>query len=312
MALAVGAPAAAMVALAVASDHEVAAAILAASMSLTALSPVWILIGLNRPGLIIVVDVVPRVLLNLAAALAISLGAPLAVLALVNLLSVPFALAVAGRTARFSTWPRFADFRIGMRLARGHLPLTAGRSVSVVYTTALTAIIGALSPGAVAVYAATDRLLRMGLLVLAGVPARLQSWLGAAQGAELRRRSVQALLANLALGLCAAAVFFAVADPAAQLLFGGVVTIPSSTAALGSALVAAICISRGLGLALVAGRRPNTIAFANVAAAGAGLLVAIAAVPTWGANGGLLAALTAETVGIAVQAVFVETGHSLS
>lgn len=303
MALAVGLPTAAVVAFSVAVDFQIAAAATAAALSLSALSPVWVLTGLNRPGVILGVDVVPRIALSLSSAVAINWGAPLTVFAAAAGLGTMLSIPLAGWTAGFRVVPMWSDFANGARVIRRQLPLTAGRSVSVVYTTLVTTVVAAVAPGSVALYAATDRVLRMGLAVLAGVPSRLQSWLGQSSDADRRRRSVQSLITNTALGLLAAVSFFVAADPFAQILFSGTIVITDSTAALGSLIALMVCTSRGFGLSLVSANRANAIALGSVVGAVVGGAAALALIPGLGANGGLIAVAAAELAGILVQGV---------
>lgn len=302
IALAIGIPVAAILGFVVPTDYRVAASATAVSIALSALSPVWLLTGLNRPAVILGADVVPRMVLNLAAALGITLGAPLAVFAFANGISVAISLLVARQLVAIAIWPRRGDYIGGRAVIREHLALMLGRCVSVAYTTLLTTIIGAILPSAVALYAATDRLLRMGLSVLSGVPARLQSWLGQAPENDLTRRTGWSLITNTLVGLLAGVVFFLAAPPAGGLLFAGTIRIPPFTAALGALVAFAVCTSRGIGLSLVAVHHPNAIASASVAATCVGLLTAMLAIPTLGADGGLLSALVAESLGIIIQA----------
>lgn len=306
--LALGVPVAAVAAYYLAQDFRIASAATAISMSLSALSPIWLLTGLNKPGLILTIDSMPRILLNGVAAAVLWAGGPLVVFALANGACVLISLPLASKLGRFGVWPSRSDFHAAPALIREHLALTAGRSVTVVYTTLLTAVTSALAPGAVALYAGTDRILRMGLSVLAGFPSRLQSWLGFAEGAELRRRIRLVILANTALGVAAAVIFVAAVGPASRILFRDVIAIPLPTALIGGGIALSVCASRGLGLCLVAARRPNAIARAGGFAAAVGIVAAVSAIPVWGANGGLTAALTAELVGILVQALALK-GH---
>jgi len=303
LALAVGAPLAFALAYLLSTEHKVAAALTAALLSFTALSPTWLLTGLNRPSIILLVDVFPRMILSALLALSIYLGAPLWIFGIPGFLATVLSIVLAARFIGYGVVPTGADFSAAPRTLWSQIPLTAGRSVSVAYTSLVTSIVGVLSPGAVPLYAGADRILRMGLAVLAGVPARLQSWVGSAQTGQRRRRSNASLLTNALLGIVAAGVFLVAAQPAADLLFSRTIIISETMVLLAACVAFLVCASRGFGLSLVAEDRANAIAVASLSAAAVGLVVAFLAIPAGGAVGAMIAVASAEATGLFVQAV---------
>jgi hypothetical protein len=102
-------------------------------------------------------------------------------------------------------------------------------------------------------------------------------------------------------------VFPALAPFVAKVLFSGTITLPIEVVVIASGVAFAVCVSRGLGLALVALDRPNAIARANICAAIGGVSAAFVAIPLWGVSGGLLAALVAELIGVLLQMIVVCT-----
>jgi O-antigen/teichoic acid export membrane protein len=302
-ALAIGAPIVAVAATLVSSFDQAGAGVVAVSYAVGALTPSWLLVGMNRPGLLLAADTLPRLALNIAASLAVLAGAPLGVVAIANLGATATSLVVVSRVFSFRMLPTRADFRRGRRTARLQLGLTFGRAVSVTYTSLVTPLLGVLSPSSVPLYAATDRIMRMGLNVLTGFPNRLQSWVGAVPRESRHKRSRASLAANAALGIVAGTVFYFVAPPASEILFVGAIVLDNSIVLLGAAVVAAICLSRGAGLSLIAEGKRKWIPVANVTAAVLGLGGLLLLAPTRQAEGAMTSVLLAEGAGIAVQLI---------
>ena len=302
LALAIGAPIAFALGYLLSTEHRMAAALTAALLSFTALSPTWLLTGLNRPSVILLVDVVPRMVLSALLAILIYLGAPLWIFGIPGFLATVLSIVLAARFIGYRVVPTPADFSAAPRMLWSQIPLTAGRSVSVAYTSLVTSVVGALSPASVPLYAGADRILRMGLAVLAGVPARLQSWVGGAREEQRRTRSNASLFTNAILGIVAAGVFLVVAQPAADLLFSRTIVIPEIVVLLAACVAFLVCTSRGFGLSLVAEGRANAIAVASISAATVGLVVAFLAIPRGGAVGAMIAVASAEATGLLVQA----------
>lgn len=296
------APIAAVVAYFLATDHQPAAALLAAGFTLNALSPSWYLVGENKPLTILLVESLPRLALYVVAAALILAGSDLMLYGIAvggaALLS-PILFALFRRRA---PWPSRLAFRSGVSVIRTQLPVTGGRAISVLYTSFPIALVGIVSPASVAVFTAAERLMRMGLGIVGAVPSRLQSWIGAVEGADLIKRSRMSLLFNTILGLVCGIIFVIAAPIAAQFIFSNSVEITLPIAIGGGCVIAAVCTSRGFGLSLVAEGAPNGIALANVGAAVTGVSVILVAARSLGAVGGFIGELASELVGIAIQA----------
>jgi len=301
VALAVGAPTAAVAAILLSPDFRLDAALIAASSTLAALSPSWVLAGVNRPGLLLLADVLPRLALTAVAALWIWLGGPLASVALVNGVVIPFSLFLASRTLGLRVVPARRHFTQSRANLGDHLVLTLGRSVTTVYTSLIPAFVAIAAPSAVAGYAAADRLLRLGLGVLGGIPSRLQNWIGMAHGEERRTRSKRSVVYNTLLGLIAAVGYVSLAPMMSELLFTGAATVVVSSAFIAGLTALMICSSRGLGLALIAEHRPRVIAIGNVVAALFGVVTVFLLAPVWGVQGALMGALLAEASAVLIQ-----------
>ena len=305
LALLLGAPAAVLITWWTLPEQELAGAVTALGAALTALSPSWYLTGLNRPAWILVSDTLPKVLTNLAVAGALLLGAPLLTYGASTIVTSILPIVLVGVLGRESLRPRREDLRSGWAVIRQQGPLTVGRAVSVGYTSLPLTLTSMLAPTAAPLFAATDRIMRMGLTVLAGLPSRLQSYLGVNDPGERARRIRRVLIVNALLGLVAAAVFVLVMPLATDLVFTGTIhPEPLVTGTMG-AVVLAVCTSRGYGLCLVAQGKANLTIVVTGCAALTGVTALFVLVPPWGALGAALAVLMAEVVGIVVQMLLV-------
>jgi hypothetical protein len=270
-------------------------------VALGALSPTWYFVGLGRPGRVVLTEALPRVVLALAAAAALVVGAPLEVYGSCLVLAV-VATAVltplVDDAARFPSRQAFAEVP---RVVREQAVLVLGRAVTTTYKSLPVALLGVAAPASVAAFAATDRPLRMGLQVLSAVPDRLQTWVGTPDAVLARRRSAVSLGLNTGLGVVAGAVFALAMPTVSGWLFAGAVDVDRDLAVWGGALVAVICSSRGAGLALVSAGRHGHTTTAAIAAAIVGVPGVLVAGAAVGATGAVAALVLAEAVGFVVQ-----------
>jgi O-antigen/teichoic acid export membrane protein len=292
-------------------EHRLAAVVMTTAFTAAAMSPSWFLVGLNRPLAIVVVEVVPRLGASIGAAVVLLNEGPLEVYGGLLLVAVLVTLVLASRMCEQRLIPRRASFAAGWRTIRLQLPVTLGRAVSVAYTALPITIVSLVSPAAVPIFASLERLMRMGLSVLTGIPSRLQSWVGQAEGAERKRRSRKSLRYNCLLGF-GSAIGFNVAVPlVTPFVFSDTVAIPFEATLAMSGVVFAVCCSRGFGLSLVAEARSNWIAVANIFAAVSGTATIFVLASVLGVMGGILGEIVAEVVGLAVQAIALFLVHHL-
>ncbi|QWT24883.1 hypothetical protein KPL76_05860 [Subtercola sp. PAMC28395] len=296
------APIAGAAAYVIAIDDKLVATVLAVGMALTALTPSWFFIGEGSPAKVLLSESAPRVVFNVLSALMILAGLPLMTYGL-TMLAVPLVtLGIAALLIGKLSIPRARDFRNVPKVIRKQLVLVSGRGLSVLYTTLPISMVGAFVPGAVPLFAATERLMRMALAILTGIPSRLQSWIGgSADRAQRNSRSRSSIWLNLVLGVVCGFFFALLAPFVSHFIFAGAIDIPISLSALSGFLMMSICFSRGLGLSLVAAARANSITTATLMSA----IVAIGSVVPlsfWlGAHGAVLGEILAEVTGIAVQ-----------
>ena len=295
-------PVAAAVTLAVVDEHRPAAALVSVGVALGALSPAWYFIGLGRPLLVLVAETSPRVLVSLVSAVAIAAGAPLEVYGAGMVLAAVVTFGVAPRLGG-ARLPGADDFRAVPAVVRSQLVLVLGRGVATTYKSLPVALLGAVSPGSVAGFAAVDRPLRMGLQVVSAIPDRLQTWVGVPSAELAHRRSLVSLGLNAGLGLVVG-VGFALSMPAvAVVLFTGAVPVSPDLAVAGGVLIAVICTSRGAGLALVSAGRHAQTTTASIASAVVGVPGVLVLGAHHGALGAVSALVSAEAVGLVVQLV---------
>lgn len=304
-ALLIGIPLAVLLTAFVVHDHHISAMVTAAGCALTALTPNWYLIGLNRPLRILFTDTLPKIATNVAVAGALFLGAPLVIYGVGAIITSMIPLAGLMLLERRSLLPRRKDFVDGFGVIRSQGTLTIGRAVTVTYTSLPVALTTTFAPSSAALFAATDRILRMGLTVIAAIPSRFQSYLGVSD-ADLRRIRIRhALLVNAALGISAGVVFFFATPWAMEIFFTGTISSNISLNLVMAGIASLVCMSRGYGLCIVAkGLTHRTLWFTGTSAVVC-LVLIMTLTPPLGALGTGLAILIGEAAGLIVQMVLV-------
>lgn len=282
---------------------QMEAAVIAVGATGAALSQSWYFVGTGEPRRMILTDTVPRVVLTVSAAVTLFFGAPLVVYSAAALLFPVVTVALGLLTVRPGRLSLRAAPAVTRCTLREQRTISVGRAFGALYTALPIALVGAVNPGALAVFSAGERLMRMGLTLLAGFPARLQSWVGVAEGQEKISRARQTIGLSGALGLAAGAAYLVLAPAASQIIFAGQVTIAPGLAALFALNVVLICTSRGVGLALVAVGAANSITYAAVLAASLGAPAILLLSAEFGAEGGAMGEVVAECTGLAVQTI---------
>lgn len=287
-----------------AAHDSAAAAVLAGGTAAQAMSPQWYFVGTGRPVAVLWSESLPKILLALLSALALRAGAPFITFSLLTCLSVPVMLLVGRRLIGPDSTPGPSDWSAAPATARSQLVMGSGLMINVLYIGLPVSIVQVVAPAATPVFAATERLMRMGASVLHSIPARLQSWIGSAPPNERALRIRRAQRICLSVGIFSGVAYAALAPTISRLVFSGEVDIPYPVAAASGLLLAVICTTMGLGLAMVATGQANLITAATIPAA----VVALAGVgpmARWhGPAGGVIAEVTAELAGVGVQWYF--------
>ncbi len=292
-------PLSGLVAALLAPAFPVEAAVTAVAGALLGLSMSWYFIGIGRPALILLTDSTPKLAAAGVAALAIHAGAPLIVygvsLLVANLLSPVVACTlVTGRPyprVRLTARRSWAGIRAQMVALRG-------RAASAVYIALPVALVALVAPGAVATFAAIERLQRMLLALLAAIPSAFLHW--ATRDVRARERSDRvtiAIVANAALGLLAGGLWIVVAPVAAHIVFAGELALPGEVLVMSAVVVALTCASRAVGgIALVAYRSVGSVSNSAIAGAAVGVTAILVAARALGTFGALVGEALAEAV----------------
>jgi O-antigen/teichoic acid export membrane protein len=232
-----------------------------------------------------------------------ALGAPLVAYACCLLLGFVASPVIGVAMVR----PRAIDFSraegVGSVIRRQAVAV-AGRGLSAVYIGLPVALVQAWAPAAVPAFAAAERLMRMGLLVLQSVPNVLQRAVGAAtrDARSLLVVTKQVLVLHTAVGVGAALACALALPTAVDLLFAGEVSVGFATSSAAACVVLFTSLSRATGMLLVARKRVPWISVsAGVAAASAFALLAI--LPSrLGPTGAMVSLAAAEALALLVQA----------
>lgn len=283
-------------------DHApLAAGILAAGTAAQAMTPQWFFVGIGRPLAVLWSESLPKILLAIASAVALRAGAPFITFSLLTCLSVPLMLLAARLILGRASVPTAVDWRLAPGVARSQLVMGSGLLFNVLYIGLPVSIVQLVAPSATPVFAATERLMRMGASILHAVPARLQSWVGSADPHDRDSRVRTAARICASVGLISGVGYAALAPTVSRLVFSGQVDIPYPVAAASGLLLAIICTTMGLGLAMVATGQANLITAATIPAA----VIALGAVgpmARWhGPSGAVIAEIAAEATGVAIQ-----------
>ncbi|AGW42141.1 hypothetical protein O159_21630 [Leifsonia xyli subsp. cynodontis DSM 46306] len=293
----------------------IAAFLLAPSQSLTAavvavaaggsISAAWVFVGIAQPRHILLQEAIPRTAAVLAAALALLAGAPLIVYGIALLVAGLLSPALAMRTlgVRRADFLRLSPRRVVFLVRCQSMALTT-RVFSSFYISFGTAAVALVAPQATASYAAMDRLLRMAQQVIGTVHFALKGWVGkATTRAERLRRARRAVLTNVVVGLVAGAGFAVVAPVVAEIVFAGVIHIPTPLAAIAGGTLAVIFVSMSCGqILLVTLGRLDALAWSAAAGALVGLPLILTGAALGGTLGALLGQFCAEATVLLVQA----------
>jgi O-antigen/teichoic acid export membrane protein len=279
-------------------------ALIALASGLAALGAGWIFVGMMRPRLFLVTEVLPRTALVALSALAISAGLPLVLYPLALLvasLSPPVAAALVLGT-------RAADLRaLGPRRLltvirmQGHALST--NIFSSIYLSLGTTVATLGSVNATLIYASVDRLKRMVQQVVLTQQYVLKGWVGREIDPSRRiARAVRATLVTALVGLLCGVAFAIAAPVAADFVFSGTVDIPPLAAAIAGANLAVVCASMATGaVMLVTLGRVGAIARSAAVGAVIGLPAIFVGALLWEGTGALAGQLLAEAAVFGVQ-----------
>lgn len=284
--------------------YLLAATLAATATALSGMTANWFFVGLGMPMSIFWSDALPRLLSVLVGVAALTFGdAPLAVYSaflVLGYMASPVIAVSMVRPSRASFWHAG---EIGRVVRRQRVAL-AGRGLSALYIGLPVAMVQVWAPHAVPQFAATERLMRMGLMILQSVPYSLQRTVGRTSlrgGSTFGLVTRRVLLVQATTGLLGGAVCALALPAAVDLLLAGRVSVSTTAASLAGLIVLFTSVTRGTGMILVARKRVRWVTTsAGTAALVALPLLGVFAV-AWGAEGALLALVLAEAAALLVQ-----------
>jgi PST family polysaccharide transporter len=185
-----------------APGYEWLTVLMGAQGALISLSFTWFSAGVGDPRTIVILDAVPRLLANLAAAgLVLVTGIvvlyPLAGILVTVVSTVIFSVRLLRRHP--GPWPGRRDLP---RLLRSTLPVALNDAGLSGYSSVPAPVVNVTaSHAASAGYASSDKLLKLGQFIPMTLANALQSWIGEAHGSHRGRRMVIALLIATGIGV---------------------------------------------------------------------------------------------------------------
>lgn len=271
----------------------------------------WFFIGTDRPWLLVGTEAAPKLLGVLAGCLFLLNGSALVLLPACQLVGSLLGLAVAWGIIHRDSGPSNQDagyayggFSVGGWRAQGGVTLS--RIVSAGYINLPVVGVQLLAPTSLPLFAAYDRLLRIGLLVAQAFPNALQAYLGQAWNSGndvLRRRRRRVLQSQVAFGLICALFFLGGLPIALDVLFRSEVEFSAREAIACSIIALMTCSSRGLAMVHVSRRKLRAVVWSAFVAAVVFSFTAVPFIREWQAFGAFAALVVAEFCALAVQAV---------
>lgn len=283
--------------------YVLAACLATVAMALSGFTTNWLYIGMGRPSRIFWTDSLPRFTSVLGGIIAItSLNAPLAVfsgLLVIGYAASPLISLLVQRPSRRD----FAEAESPLSVFRRQRVAVAGRGLSAIYIGLPVALVQVWAPSVVAPFAAVERLLRMGLLVLQGVPNSLHRTVGRSRrdGRGLSSVEVKVLRLQVAVGIVAAVTCALLLPSAVDLVFAGQVELARSSSWVAGSIVLLTCVSRATGMLLVARGLVGWVTTSAAVAAVVAIALLAVLPPAYGPVGALGALAIAESAALAVQ-----------
>ena len=302
VAMAVLLPVSGLIVMMLSPSFKLEAAVIGVGSAMAGLSLGWAWIGANRPSRMLLFEGIPKLILSVGAAALISLGGSLAIYGIALIAAALISLCAGMIDFGGFHKDARADRHQIVQALRDQAVFTGGRSITAGFTALPVTLMALVSPGAVPLFTAIDRLARMSLSVLAAVPNRLQSWLGSAGTPEaLDHRNRRQLALNVSMGLIVGITYAILVPYVASFVFSSAVHVDPALAWMSGLLIAVICVSRGLGLSLVAYGRAKWLLPSSAAACAVGICAVLGLGFWFGAAGGVAGVVSAEVTGALVQ-----------
>lgn len=289
------------------AGYRLEGALMGVAATVTGLSSAWFMIGLGRPGLIALYEILPKVVATIGAVIPVVVYHSVLWYPLLLIASSFFSLLAFSRrttTIRALFRFRFREVREALAANRSAMLTEVGGGA---YATLTVAFVAASAvPGQSAAYASGDKLYKIGIYAVAAVGNALQGWVVEHGGKAFAGRARQSFVVHFVLGIFGLVSFVAIGPILTEFMFGRVVAIDQATAVgLGIAILA-LSLNTSLGrhtlLALGARRQVMISVFVG---AGVGVPLIIFLSAALGASGGAWGLAASESLVVFVQAGFV-------
>ena len=278
-----------------------AGALMALAMTMLGLSAAWLFVGTGQPSLIARYDTVPRVAATGLAALLVAV-VPWAWLYPAFLIVTFTAMAVLV-SRKYGERTQLTPVRTTIAVIRQQWAATSVSVQAALNTTLPMALVATVAPGAVAGYAALDRVARFMYLVIQPVGLAFQGWVSEPSSSPTQRRRTASVV-TLGVGLALALVFLVAGDLVVRLLFAGQIEVPRVAIVFAAVTIACVALETTLSLHhLVPLHMSRWMALStavSIAVAAVGVLLLA---PRYGIEGAALAVMLALTAMAATQAL---------
>lgn len=262
----------------------------------TGLSSLWFFVGTGQAWASFFLDAVPRAVASIAAPLIATLGPAQPLLGVTILSGTLFSLVTTTMYVcrdGSETWTSRRSL-LGPTVRRQLHGLTSG-SISSVYMTLPTVVVGALIPGAAAAFALGDKLVRLASTAVLPATQVLQGWVPRARPEERRERVVRAVRLMAVSGPLIGLLMVCAAPLAASILSSGSVEVGLALSIPMGVVLACTLVTQVTGAGCL-GAFGDYRAIAASAAIGAavGLPLLFVATSAWGAPGTMWSVAAAE------------------
>lgn len=293
--------AAAALAYALTSTYSVAAALSAVSGTLLGLSFSWYFTGLGQSNMIAYFETAPQVVTALTSAGLIYAGVGVWILPTLSTVSILATRAViAFRLARSRSNSYKAGARASLHNLRGQLRLTLATMSQALYTSFTVALVSAISPQAVPLFAAGYRVLTLARNLILPVRNAFQSWVVHDEDNGPGSHSRQASLITTIFGALLSVGVLATLPFVDRVLFSGAITFNLKTSVLVAGPLTAVAVSTScVFYYLLPANNQKTVERSLHAGAAIGSPTILVLAYAFGANGAFVA-LTCTEIAVAL------------
>lgn len=277
------------------------------AVTMTGLSSAWFMIGLGRPSLIVIYEILPKmVATGIAVVIVVAYVEVIWYPVLLSLSAIWSLVLFSGKTVNLREMLRFQPVEIRRTLKRNRSALATEVSGGAYSTLTVALVTASTFPAQSAAYVAGDKLYKLGLYAVAAVGNALQGWVVEPGGKPLSRRALESFWVHLVLGLLGFLAFSALGPMLTSLFFGDIVAIDEFTAVGFGIAVLALSLNTSLGrhALLAVGARAQVMMSVLVGAiAGVPLILTLSALH--GASGAAWGLAASESLVVLIQGYFV-------